>query len=102
VRRRAKVDANQKEIVQAFRSLGAYVLHVHQLKNCCDCIVVFKGVTVAVEIKDGKKVPSERKLTEGEEKFMQAWTASGGKWAKVESIAAAQGLIESITLQAAP
>ena len=31
--RNARVDANQKEIVQQLRAIGATVLHTHQLKN---------------------------------------------------------------------
>ena len=94
--RRARVDANQPEIVDAFRKMGAYVFHVHTIPNGCDVIICYLGVTVAVEIKDGSRPPSERKLTEGEEKFMIGWTGVGGKWAKVESIEDAKGLIESI------
>jgi len=95
----AKVDANQAEIVKAFRDLGAYVLLVHRLKNCCDIIVVYQGETVAVEIKDGSKPPSQRKLSEGEREFMEEWTLHGGKWAKIESIDEAEGLIISIYQQ---
>lgn len=72
-RRDARVDDNQTEIVKAFRDLGWYVLIVSQLKNCCDIIVSKKGRTIAVEIKDGKKVPSKQKLTGGELKFKSEW-----------------------------
>lgn len=94
--RAARADANQPEIVKAFRKMGAYVLLTHQLKNCCDCIIVYQGTTVAVEIKDDQKPPSQRKLTEGEEKFMQGWSAAGGKWAKIENVEEAKGLLGSI------
>jgi len=92
----AKVDDNQAEIVKLLRKLGAGVFLVHRLKNFCDVMVVYQGVTVAVEIKDGAKVPSARKLTEGEEKFMIQWTGHGGKWAKIESLDEARALIENI------
>lgn len=72
-RRAAKVDANQPEIVKAFRDLGWYVLIISQLKNCCDIIVSKKGRTIAVEIKDGSKPPSQQKLSEGEVKFKNEW-----------------------------
>lgn len=72
-RRAAKVDANQSEIVKAFRDLGWYVLIISQLKNCCDIIVSKKGRTIAIEIKDGKKSKSQQKLSEGELKFKSEW-----------------------------
>ena len=64
--RAAKVDSNQKEIIKTFRQLGAYVIHTHQIKNAFDCLVFFNGKIYPCEIKDGKKAPSARKLTEGE------------------------------------
>ena len=72
-RRAAKVDANQPEIVKAFRRLGWYVLIISQLKNCCDIIVSKNGRTIAIEIKDGSKTPSQQKLSEGEIKFKNEW-----------------------------
>lgn len=72
-RRAAKVDDNQKEVVALFRKLGWYVLIISQLKNCCDIIVSKDNITIAIEIKDGKKPPSQRKLSEGEVKFKDEW-----------------------------
>jgi len=82
-RRAARTDDNQAEIVALFRKLGWYVLIVSQLKNCCDIIVSKNGRTVAIEIKDGSKVPSARKLSVGEEKFKNEWQ---GEYALVISI----------------
>jgi len=82
-RRAARTDDNQTSIVETFRGLGWYVLIVSQLKNCCDIIVSRKGRTVAVEIKDGSKPPSARKLSEGEAKFKEDWQ---GEYALVESV----------------
>jgi len=81
-RRAAKVDDNQKDIVKLFRKHGWYVLIISQLKNCCDIIVSKRGRTVAIEIKDGKKAPSARKLSEGELKFKNEWQ---GEYALVET-----------------
>lgn len=71
--RAARIDANQPEIVKTFRKLGWYVLIVSQLKNCCDIMVSKNGRTIAVEIKDGSKTPSQQKLTPGEIKFKDEW-----------------------------
>lgn len=81
--RAARVDANQPEIVKAFRDLGWSVLIISQLKNCCDIVVAKGGRTILVEIKDGSKPPSQRKLTEGESKFFSTWK---GIWAIVNSV----------------
>lgn len=48
----SKVDANQKVIVAELRALGASVLLTHSLKNCCDCVVTYRGFTFFMEIKD--------------------------------------------------
>lgn len=82
-RRAARTDDNQTEIVKTFRSLGWYVLIISQLKNCCDLMVSKGGRTVAVEVKDGKKPPSQRKLSTGEDKFKNQWL---GEYALIESI----------------
>ena len=72
-RRAARKDNNHTTIVKAFRKLGWSVLDTAQLKNCVDLIVAKAGYTVAVEVKDGAKPPSARKLTPGELKFKQSW-----------------------------
>lgn len=71
--RAARVDANQPEIVKEFRKRGWYVLIISQLKNCCDIMVSKDGRTIAVEIKDGLKPPSQQKLSAGELKFKDEW-----------------------------
>lgn len=81
-RRAAKVDDNQKEVVALFRKLGWTVLIISQLKNCCDIIISKNGRTVAVEIKDGAKQPSQRKLSDGEIKFRDNWQ---GEYALIET-----------------
>ena len=83
MRRAARIDDNQTEIVKTFKMLGWSVLIIAQLKNCCDIMVAKNGHTIAVEIKDGKKVESRRKLTPGEADFRDEWK---GHWELVESI----------------
>jgi len=96
----AKIDVNQPEIVALLRKLGAGVFLVHRLKNFCDIMVVHQGITVAVEIKDGSKPPSARKITAGEDKFSQAWMSHGGWWAKIETLDEARALIVNIQSKA--
>jgi hypothetical protein len=72
----ARVDANQPAIVSALRQVGATVLHLHQLKNCFDLLVGYRGRTFIMEIKDPAQPPNKRKLTEGEASFRDSWRGS--------------------------
>lgn len=76
MRRAAKTDDNHKQIVLGLRKVGASVLDIHTLPNCFDILVGYKGVTYLMEIKDGNKPPSKRKLSPGEIKFMDNWKGS--------------------------
>lgn len=76
MRRAAKVDDNHAEIVSAFRKFGCQVLSIAQLKNCADLVVKRGNKVVLVEVKDGTKPPSARKLTPGEVKFHAEWLGS--------------------------
>ena len=84
MRRAAKVDDNQSKIVKAFRRMGWSVAPTHQLgKGFPDIVIGKSGVNLLIEIKDGDKVPSKRKLTPDEEEFHAKWR---GQIAIVESI----------------
>lgn len=77
MRRRAKVDINQPDIVNAFRLLGYSVLHLHTVgAGCPDIAVGKRGTTWLVEIKNGSLSPSQRRLTQPEEVFWQEWLGS--------------------------
>ena len=81
----ARIDANQPAIVQAFRKLGASVLHLHSVGGGCPGIAVsLRGKTAMVEIKDGSKPPSARKLTPMEEKFFATWQGDKAVIASVD------------------
>jgi hypothetical protein len=85
MRTAVRKDANHKEIENAFKKMGFSVLDISQLKNCCDLFVSKRCVTYAVEIKDGTKTPSQRKLTSGEREFKETWELNG-RWRLIESI----------------
>ena len=84
MRRNARVDANQKQIVKALRKAGASVLITSQLKNCFDILVGYNNKNFIMEIKDGEKPPSQQRLTPGEEKFKNEW--NGGVYHIVKSV----------------
>ena len=94
MRRAAKVDRNQPEIVKALRQVGAVVLITSQLKNCFDILVMFQGRTYHVELKDGLLPPSARKLTEGEKYFKAKLESVGCKYWVINSIDEALGMIQ--------
>lgn len=78
----SKVDDNQPEIVKFLRKLGASVQPLHTIgKGCPDIVVGFRGQNWLVEIKDGSKAPSQRRLTTDEGKWRAAWV---GQYAVVE------------------
>lgn len=77
MRRAAKADKNQAEIVSAFRTFGCSVLHLHQVGGGCpDIAVGLNKKTALVEIKDGGKAKSARALTADEQKFHDSWKGS--------------------------
>ena len=59
-----KVDSNQSKITKALRDFGATVQHLHAVgKGCPDLLVGYKGSNYLLEVKDGEKPESQRKLT---------------------------------------
>ena len=77
MRRNAKVDTNQPEIVMALRAIGATVEPTHMIgRGFPDIVVGFRGLNYLLEIKDGDKVPSKRKLTDDETKWHKQWNGS--------------------------
>ncbi len=74
VRRAAKVDANQPAIIAALRAVGCSVQPLHTVgQGCPDLLVGKAGRTFVMEIKDGAKPPSERKLTPDQIAWHGAW-----------------------------
>ena len=71
MRRAARRDDNEKEIVLALRKAGAYVTFVD---FPVDLIVGYQGRTIMLEVKDGNKPPSAQRLTPNEQKFHDEWT----------------------------
>ena len=80
MRRAARRDDNEKEIVSAMREAGAYVKVIND-EGLFDLLVGYTGPsgfqhTLLLEVKDGAKPPSARRLTEAEAKFHNEWPLS--------------------------
>ena len=74
MRRAAKVDANQGQVVAALRAAGASVQLLHAVgEGCPDLLVGYKGLNMLLEVKDGSKPPSAQKLTPQQEEWHRDW-----------------------------
>ena len=78
MRRAAKADDNQQQIVKALRKIpGVSVAVTSQLgKGYPDLNIGYKGKNYLVELKDGNKAKSQQKLTEDEIEWHKNWTGS--------------------------
>jgi len=86
--RAARIDANHEQVVLALRTAGATVQSLAATgKGVPDLLVGFQGKTLLMEIKDGSKTPSDRRLTEDQLKWHGAWR--GGPLAVVDGVDAA-------------
>lgn len=101
--RHKKKDSNHGEIIDFFRKAGATVDDVSDLAGLGYDLVVGYGAgtahqVVLVEIKDGAKPPSKRKLTDSEEAAKARW---GEKFAVVATVEEARGLLSNMAQYAA-
>jgi hypothetical protein len=70
MRRAAKVDANQSEVVAEFRRLGAVVQPLHSVgQGVPDLLVGYKLWNFLIEVKDGAKA----KLTPDQVEWHRLW-----------------------------
>jgi hypothetical protein len=74
-RRAGRRDKNHGEVRQALRDVGCSVLDLGNVgEGCLDLLVATPGGrTLLMEVKDGAKVPSARKLTPKQERFIAGW-----------------------------
>lgn len=92
MRRQARVDSNQAEIVAGLRKIGASVQLLHMVGGGCpDALVGWRGMNTLLEIKDGEKPPSARKLTDDQVDWHADWR---GQVTVVETLEQA---IEAVT-----
>lgn len=70
-----RIDANQNEVVKKLRQCGVSVQILSAVGNGCpDLLCGFHGRTVILELKDGDKAGSRRKLTVGEHAWHANWS----------------------------
>jgi Holliday junction resolvase len=74
MRKAASIDGNQPEIVTTLRKIGCSVAITSGLGDGFpDLVVGRRGRNLLVEVKDGSKIPSKRKLTPDQIEFHAAW-----------------------------
>lgn len=88
--RAAKIDANQNEIVDALRKAGCTVQILSSVgKGCTDLVVGIPfrevGLSLMMEVKDGKKPKSAQKLTPDQVDWHNKWVGSKVVVSSVES-----------------
>lgn len=96
MRRAAKVDDNQAAIVAALRAAGCGVLDLSAVGCGCPDLLVHSPAhpwhSVLLEVKDGAKPPSARKLTPDQERFHSRWRGSIAVVTSVEAALAVMGI----------
>lgn len=93
MRRAAKVDDNQAEIVAALRRAGCSVCSLAGVgRGCPDLAVGLRGRTYMLEIKDGRKPPSKQRLTPDEQAWHDAWRGHVAVVSSVDEALDAVGL----------
>jgi hypothetical protein len=80
-RRANRKDANHAAIARLLQQVGAHVIDAAVAPALgFDLLVVFRGQTYIMEIKDGSKPPCERQLTPNEQEQQAALAWHGVKY----------------------
>ena len=91
MRRFARTDATQIDIVATLRLLGCSVVSLSPIgRGCPDLAVAVAGKTFLVELKDGSK---SWKLTPDQERFILSWEA---EIPVLESVDDARGFVIAV------
>ena len=95
MRRAARVDANQSDIVAALRNAGASVQPLHTVGDGCpDLLVGLKGRNFLLEVKDGSKPPSAQRLTTDQREWHLKWAGQSVVVNSPQAALCAVGLIQ--------
>jgi Holliday junction resolvase len=93
MRKAAKIDDNQPEIVEALEKAGCSVQSLAAVgKGVPDLLVGRAGVNYVLEVKDGSKSPSRRRLTSDQFTWSMAWRGEFAVVCSVDEALEAVGL----------
>lgn len=74
MKRAARIDENQPDIVKSLRELGASVQPLHGVGcGCPDLLIGYKGRNYLIEIKNPDKPKCDQKLTKDQKKWHDSW-----------------------------
>lgn len=75
--RARRKDANHSTVLRMAREVGAEVLDLHSLPGGLDALIGYRSKLFLIEIKDGSKPRSRRKLTPAEVATVDRFRAIG-------------------------
>jgi len=85
--RARRIDSNQNLIVKQLRIMGVSVYVSSMLgKGFPDLVLGIRGVNYLIELKDGSKVKSAKKLTKDEQVFFDTWKGGVYKCENLDEI----------------
>lgn len=97
IRRASKVDANHAEIVRALRAARYAVVDLSGcgagIPDLLVCSPVWPFTLTLLEVKDGAKPPSARKLTPDQVRFHREWPGNVHVVHSVEQALAVLGVV---------
>ena len=97
MRRAARIDGNQNQVVKELRQMGCSVAISSAIgKGFPDIVVGYNGRNYLLELKDPAQPPSARKLTPDEKVWHDKWRGS------VHIILTAQEAMDMMTLDNPP
>lgn len=77
MRKAARVDANQDQVVSALRACGCSVQSLAAVgKGVPDLLVGYRGKNYLIEVKDGRKPTSQTRLTTDQVEWHEQWRGS--------------------------
>lgn len=70
MRRAARTDDNQHELVEALKKVGAKCYYI---REPVDLLVGFRGRNILLEVKRGDKANWQSALTKAQKEFIEGW-----------------------------
>jgi hypothetical protein len=95
MRHAARTDANKSTIVEALRAAGCIVYDLRLPVDLMVGVPGNPGVTLLMELKDGRKPPSARGHTDVQARFLANWPAPTCTVTDVESALRAVAAVRS-------